>query len=172
MELRTQCLNQILRDTRVNRAGNPPMLNMRGMPRLTAAWPKASPSPSTSLPIWRWRPWEWFQHNPSLWSLKRRHDNKRPWRRGTLAELAQVPLTRVGPTSDLPRARRNARTVPMDVTHASRGARHVPPHSFPMGDRQSMRQSSQHSRDCVGPAASAASSRQRLGVARPMGPLP
>ena len=46
------------------------------------------------------------------------------------------------------------------------------PQSFPMADRQSMRQASQHSMDCVGPAASAASSRQRLGVTRPMDPSP
>ena len=52
--------------------------------------------------------------------------------------------------------------VPENVAHKA----------SPMADRQSMRQASQHSMDCVGPAMSAASSRQRLGVARPMDPLP
>ena len=90
MKLRTHCLNQILHDTRVNHPGNPTMLNMRGMSRLTAAWPKASPSPSTSLPIWRWRPWEWFQHVLSPWSLKRRRapPHQTAWRTCARTKLA------------------------------------------------------------------------------------
>ena len=53
------------------------------------------------------------------------HDRVRPWRHALLAEFAQGPLPRVGPRWDLPCARRNARTVPMYITHASRGAGNV-----------------------------------------------
>jgi hypothetical protein len=67
-------------------------------------------------------------------------------------KLAQVPLTRA------------SRMPPSDGNTSHK--------SFPTADRQSMRQSSQQSRDCVGPTASAASSHQRLGVARPSDPWP